>query len=250
MTTTFVAAANREALRRNSYPGRGIVVGLDTTGDYAVQVYWIMGRSENSRNRIFVDRGGGAVETAPFDPSKVKDPSLIIYQAMAESHWQFAVSNGAQTTDAVNVNNIENDLDMVLVDWQHEPDAPNFTPRITAVVDLGNSIPLLQISLLKKSPFDRPVFGTGCDRQLFRYELAGADRFGYGHCVTTYSGDGNPLPAFQGEPYLLPFVPGGAKEIAEDIWSLLNEDNRVALVTKLIEFATGDVSIHIINKLG
>ena len=228
MEVKISAEKNLLALKENSYPGRQIIIGLDESGKYGVQVYSIMGRSENSRNRVFIEDAEGALKTAPADPSKVKDPSLIIYQAMAENYlFNYAVSNGHQTTDAAEVDTL-NDLQ----EWIYEPDSPNFTPRITARFDFGKNHNSLaaEILILKKSPL-----GTDCDRSLYNLAIPVA---GLGYCVSTYSGDGDPLPPFKGDPYLLP-LKGNIEEVANSIWEALNEENRVSLAVKFVDILTG-----------
>lgn len=233
----------------HSYPGRGIVCGLDESEKYLVQIYWIMGRSPNSRNRIFIEEADGILKTEAADLSKVKDSSLIIYTAMLSDEDTFVVSNGAQTEDALeagsNIYGLE--YGQFTENWQYEPDKPNFTPRITSVSSIeyygDRSVEektiLLQMSLLKKSPF-----GKSCERHLFSYNslLAGA-----GYCITTYSGDGNPLPAFEGEPYLLPLT-GTQEEILEAYWKVLDEENKISLAVKFINIDTREQKILIKNK--
>jgi len=218
----ILAGRNLEALKRNSYPGRGIIVGMDETGKHLVQVYWIMGRSENSRNRIFVVEDDGVLKTAPFDPEKVKDPSLIIYTAMAESSKGYAVSNGHQTLDCLSGRGLNYSLDK----WQYEPDSPNFTPRISALIVPRIFPPqIAEMSILEKSPF-----GDQCDRYLYKLDISSP---GLGYCITTYNGDGDPLPPFTGDPYLLPLV-GSMEEIAQTFWDSLNPGNKVSLAVKFV----------------
>lgn len=247
-----VAQENLLQFRENPYPGRGIIVGLDETGKYLVQVYWIMGRSENSRNRVFVSGENGLLSTEAADPSKVKDPSLIIYNAMGEEKGQYVVSNGHQT-DAV-IAGIVNDGVLesygrlgitfagVMRSWTYEPDAPNFTSRITAVSSwwlFGEEIrPFSKMSILRKSPWH-----DGCDRHLYEFE---GHCPGFGHCITTYSGDGDPLPSFEGEPVLLSLV-GSAEEIAATYWKTLNNENKVSLAVKFISME-GSSQTVIYNK--
>jgi len=241
------AERNLLALKENPYPGRGIIVGMDETGKFLVQIYWIMGRSENSRNRIFVEKKG-EVKTSPADPTKVKDPSLIIYTAMDQIYYNsgtfdennmlvdnvFAVSNGHQTTDALCV-----DLKPSLTKWQYEPDAPNFTPRITARFKTFYNYPTVtEMSILRKSP----VSDT-CERLLFKMPLTP----GFGHCITTYTGDGNPLPSFEGDPYVLPLT-GSMEKIADSIWNSLNEENRISLAIKFINPEERGFFTKVINK--
>jgi IMP cyclohydrolase len=238
------AQANLLALGQNPYPGRGIVAGLDETGQYLVQVYWIMGRSENSRNRVFkADNETGRLFTEAADPSKVKDPSLIIYNAMRErGDWyntlHYVVSNGDQT-DTVVESMGPLSLYEVLAGRRYEPDAPNFTQRITAVHSLWKERPFLQMSILRRS-----MLGEACDGVLFVYDQLHP---GYGYCITTYSGDGDPLPPFYGDPIVMPLV-GGMQDIAWTYWDSLNEANRVSLAVKWIEVGNGRSDIRIINK--
>ncbi len=239
MESKVLAERNLLALKENPYPGRGIILGLDETGQYAVQVYWIMGRSENSRNRVFIEEFEGILKTAAADPSKVKDPSLIIYQAMAENYLcHYAVSNGHQTLKVSTVKDLNN-----LADWTYEPDAPNYTPRISGRFDLlatdENSSLVTEILLLKKSPLSE-----ACDRHLYKLAISTP---GLGYCVTTYSGDGDPLPSFAGEPYLLP-ITGEIEDVIDSIWQNLNEENRVSLAVKFIDIETGKSFLKIINK--
>lgn len=237
----LVADANLFNLSENPYPGRGIVVGLDETGQNLVQVYWIMGRSENSRNRVFKSEGG-RLFTEAADPSKVKDPSLIIYNAMRETRYKdvlaHVVSNGAQT-DAV-ADGFANGMGMsqVLSRFSYEPDVPNFTPRITAVCGWHNDASSVAMSMIRKSPWN-----AACDQLSYAINGFGP---GFGLCFTTYSGDGDPLPAFQGEPYLVP-LNGNMYQIALEYWKALNAENRVSLAVKFIP-KEGDSSIVIKNK--
>ena len=233
-------------LASNPYPGRGIVIGMDETGESLIQAYWIMGRSASSRNRVFIEDKNGSIITDYADPSQAKgDPELIIYRAMGHENLKdlasHVVSNGKQT-DAV-LYELELVLPGNLVDslanWEYEPDAPNYTPRITAESGyLSQKMPYGQMVLLRKS-----ILGDFCERNYFSF-----DQFlpGIGHCMTTYLGDGNPLPAFAGEPYLLP-LKGKIYEVANTLWAALNEENRVALAVKFIE-PNGDFYTKIINK--
>lgn len=230
-----LAQTNLLALKQNPYPGRGLVVGLDSSFQYLIQAYWIMGRSKNSRNRIFVAESDGLLKTAPADPKSVEDPSLIIYTAMAEDFCnRYAVSNGHQTLDALDPNGLS-----YLENWQYEPDAPHYTPRISAVIDFLTWPACAEISILRKSPFT-----ARCERSFFTLDLASSGR---GYCITTYSGDGNPLPAFRGEPYLLP-LKGNIDQVAQNLWESLNEKNRVSLAVKFIDRDSGVSKIKIINK--
>jgi len=232
------AEGNLRALRDNPYPGRGIIVGMDESGGALVQVYWIMGRSANSRNRVF-ESEGGHVWTAAADASKVKDPSLIIYNAMRELKGLYVVTNGDQTDTIVQAALAGASMSQALNTRRYEPDAPNFTPRISAVCSLRDGVPVSELSILKKS-----ALGAGCDRQTFRIEQFAK---GYGHCITTYAGDGDPLPSFRGEPYILPLT-GDIGGVARSIWAVLNPANRVSLAVKFIDLGNGASRLHIVNQ--
>lgn len=239
-----IASANFAALAENPYPGRIIIAGLDETGKNLVQVYVIMGRSENSRNRVFGCEGK-RLFTEAADPSKVKDPSLIIYNAMDQAvYGEFTihvVSNGHQTDDVVSSYRRRRGLHETMHAWSYEPDSPNFTPRITAS-SYWSSLkrkPVIRMSLLRKSQWS-----AECDRHFFQKNDVGA---GYGYCLTTYRGDGSPLPPFRGEPYLLP-LRGDAQSIAQTYWEALNADNRVSLAVKFIPEHGASGTTTIINK--
>ena len=238
-----LAYQNLAALAANPYPGRGLIVGLDEAGENLIQVYWIMGRSANSRNRIFIEDEDrvGVLKTAPANLSKVQDPSLIIYTAMDyDEMTNFHVVTNGHHTGSVLRDGLEN----LAFDWGYEPDAPNFTPRIGATAffdDQDNHF--AQLALLKKSPFfEGNQAGEGTD--FYFYELSIFP--GCGYCVTTYSGDGDPLPSFTGDPYLLP-LSGSIEDIAQTIWKALDPENRVSLAVKSIS-REGEIGLHIINK--
>ena len=233
-----VAESGMRSLRENPYPGRGIVMGVDDAGENVVQVYWIMGRSENSRNRVF-NFEGGRLFTEAADPSKVKDPSLIIYNAMQESREFFVVSNGSQTDVVLGHPGAES-LQYTLRPYQYEPDSPNFTPRITgSCYFLHDETPFFQLAVLRKS-----LWSGSCDRSIYNYEKIGD---GFGFCITTYSGDGDPLPSFVGDPILMPLL-GGIGDIATTYWDALNEQNRVSLAVKFIRISSMVSTIRVINK--
>lgn len=243
------AENNLLALEKNPYPGRGIVVGIDEKGENLIQIYWIMGRSPKSRNRIFIPgESQGSLKTALADPSLVgpdEDTSLIIYKAMDHALEVYAVSNGAQTSAALSFGALDDENGGLMNpkfidDWEYEPDSPNFTPRITALTFLNNANPIIQMSLFKKSPWDKT-----CD--YYFYKLA-VPSLGLGYCITTYSGDGNPLPAFSGDPYLLPIKGNSAEKIGENFWNILNPENKVSLAVNKIDILTGVCEIKIFNK--
>jgi IMP cyclohydrolase len=230
------AESNLANLRANVYPGRGIVTGVGANGT-VVQIYWIMGRSENSRNRIFSAQMG-RVYTEAADPDKLQDPSLIIYNAMAEKRGRYVVSNGAQTDKVLDVVAHGGTFEYALRHWDPEPDKPNYTPRITAICDIHGSS-LVEMSMVRKSRW-----GDECERFHFAPALGCV---GLGYCITTYSGDGNPLPPFVGEPLLMP-LDGDTASLAMTYWCVLNEDNRVALVVKTIRPHTGATEVKFFNK--
>lgn len=224
-------------LAANPYPGRGICVGLDETGTIALQVYWIMGRSPNSRNRIFVV-DGPTLRTTPADPAKLVDPSLVIYNAMRELPGAYIVSNGDQTDTIFEMMNEGRTFAQALETREYEPDAPNFTPRISAVILARRKRFDAYMSIVRKSPL-----GAAAERATYEYEALPK---GAGYTITTYSGAGAPLPSFEGTPYLLP-LRGPARNAAQVIWDALNAENRVALAVKSIDLATGLSAIDVIN---
>ncbi|HTW96273.1 MAG TPA: IMP cyclohydrolase [Candidatus Methylomirabilis sp.] len=233
------ADRNLQALKANRYPGRGLIVGLSQGGLYLVQVYWIMGRSASSRNRIFISDDPTSLRTVPIDVAKIENPGLLIYRAMAEFDKLYVVSNGDQTETVISTDKKGMFFEQGMRCRDYEPDAPNYTPRITAIFSRKLGYPAAEILVLKKSEF-----GIGCDRFLYRYEEFHP---GLGRCVTTYSGDGDPLPSFCGEPYLLP-LHGDIDEVARTIWSALDTANRVALAVKFIDKEGKEPSvIKIIN---
>ena len=239
MNLKSTAVANMEDLRRNRYPGRGIVIGQTPDGQHLVQVYWIMGRSDNSRNRIFVQEGD-LVRTAPFDESKVEDPSLIIYNCIRTLGPAHIVSNGDQTDTIHEGLEQQRSFEESLYTRTFEPDAPNYTPRIAGLVNLDDECHAYQLGILKTldNDEDHPA------RQVFNY---GNFIAGIGHFIATYDGDGSPLPSFSGEPRALPI----GDEIGECLdlyWEALNEDNRVSLLVKFIDPESNESEIRIANK--
>ncbi len=224
-------------LTRDPYVGRGIIAGLSEDGKNAVAAYFIMGRSANSRNRVFAEHDG-AVFTEPFDPSKVEDPSLIIYAALRTVGKKLIVTNGDQTDTIVEGIRLGSDFSGSLRTREFEPDAPNLTPRISAELDFSDGFDY-KMSILKSED----AAGSACARYSFEY----APLPGLGHFIHTYVGDGNPLPTFQGEPERVA-IPNGVDEFAEEIWQSLNEDNKISLLVRYTDVASGKVSQKIINK--
>jgi IMP cyclohydrolase len=233
--------AHAAALQANPYPGRGIVLGLTPDGRNLVQVYWIMGRSENSRNRVFVQEGD-VIRTRPHDVSKVADPSLIIY-ATARVHGAcHVVTNGDQTDTVWQALQVGGTFEGALRTRTFEPDAPNYTPRISGMTDLHGPC-VYRLSILKPAVAGDP---KACVRQVFEYERAEP---GVGHCLHTYRGDGNPLPAFEGEPYPVA-LENDLDAVAAGFWGRLNADNRISLWVKFVGVADGAAKVKIVNKLG
>lgn len=226
-------------LRENSYPGRGIVIGRSADGTKAVAAYFIMGRSENSRNRIFVQDGEG-IRTQAFDPSKLVDPSLIIYAPVRVLGNKTIVTNGDQTDTIYEGMDRQLTFEQSLRTREFEPDAPNYTPRISGILHVENGKYNYAMSILKSNNGNP----ESCNRYTFAYENAAA---GEGHFIHTYQCDGNPLPSFEGEPKLVA-IPDDMEAFAQMLWTSLNEDNKVSLFVRYIDIATGKYETTIINK--
>jgi hypothetical protein len=223
-------------LKGNPYPGRGIVLGCSPDGEQSVIAYFIMGRSENSRNRIFIPCEDG-IRTEAFDPSKMTDPSLIIYHPIRVLDDMYIVTNGDQT-DTIRDHLLEGHCYRhALNTREFEPDAPNYTPRISGVVKPDGSYNLSILKSLNGDP-------SCCCRYFYEYD---APKAGLGHFIHTYQGDGSPLPSFEGEPRPVS-LPGSAQELADLLWSSLNEDNKVSLYVQYIHRKTGESKQIIINK--
>ncbi|MEJ2746924.1 MAG: IMP cyclohydrolase [Anaerolineae bacterium] len=217
-------------IQQNSYPGRGLVIGRTETGDWAI-VYWIMGRSPNSRNRRFV-ADGVTLRTEPIDLASVENPELIIYEAMLELPGIFLVSNGDQTRTLYETLQKGGSFDEALLTREREPDAPNYTPRISGMIVPENATSPVTLSILKANPADpAPADPALTDR--FTYRPAPPPP-GLGTCLTTYMGDGRPLPSFSGDPVWLP-LQGNPDTILQTYWDGLDADNRVALAVKVVE---------------
>lgn len=235
-----LARQNFQRLAANPYPGRGIVIGKIKDADEFVQIYWIMGRSPNSRNRIFVKEESGFVRTEVFDKREPHDPSNIIYYALKHTGNDHVVTNGHQTDTIIEALAGGKTFEQGLDKWQFEPDPPNYTPRIAGRVQITGNTVRYSLACLKCQAND-PKYST---RQYFHYETAVE---GCGHLITTYSGDGNPLPAFSGEPVLVPLA-ADIGRIADEYWAALNADNRVALAVKTIKIRDNSFAVRIVNK--
>lgn len=226
-------------LAGNAYPGRGIVIGKSADGKYAVTAYFIMGRSANSRNRIFVEDGAG-IRTQAFDPSKLEDPSLIIYAPVRVLGNKTIVTNGDQTDTIYELMDKQQTFEQALRTREFEPDAPNYTPRISGIMHLENGGYNFAMSILKSNNGDP----SSCNRFTFAYQNPKA---GEGRFLHTYMGDGSPLPSFEGEPTLVG-IEGGIDEFTKAVWENLNEENKVSLFVRYIEIATGNYESRIVNK--
>lgn len=234
--TTF---SLEKELKENSYPGRGIVIGRSADGKHAVTAYFIMGRSENSRNRIFVKDGEG-IRTEAFDPSKLEDPSLIIYAPVRVLGNKTIVTNGDQTDTIYDLMDKQYTFEQALRTREFEPDAPNYTPRISGVLHFDNGSFNYAMSILKSNNGNPEA----CNRYTFAYENPVA---GEAHFIHTYMGDGNPLPSFEGEPTLVD-VPDNMEDFADLVWNNLNNDNKVSLFVRYINIEDGSYETKIINK--
>ena len=226
-------------LRDNSYPGRGIILGKTPDGTKAVAAYVIMGRSENSRNRIFVEDGGG-IRTQAFDPSKLVDPSLIIYAPVRVLGNKTIVTNGDQTDTIYEGMDKQLTFEQSLRSREFEPDGPNYTPRISGIMHIENGKYNYAMSILKSSDGSP----ESCHRYTFAYENPKA---GEGHFIHTYQCDGDPLPSFEGEPKRIQ-IPDDMEAFAGLLWDSLNEDNKVSLFVRYIDIQTGKYESKIINK--
>lgn len=226
-------------LNSNTYPGRGIVIGKTKDGKKAVTAYFIMGRSNNSRNRVFVEEGEG-IRTQAFDPSKLEDPSLIIYAPVRSLGNKIIVTNGDQTDTIYEGMDKQLTFEQSLRTREFEPDAPNYTPRISGIMHVENGKYNYAMSILKSNNGNPKA----CNRYTFAYENPVA---GEGHFIHTYMHDGNPLPSFEGEPKLVE-INGYIDEFTNMVWTNLNEDNKVSLFVRFIDIETGEYETRIVNK--
>ena len=225
-----------DILANNTYPGRGIVVGKTPDGTKAAIAYFIMGRSENSRNRIFKEEGTD-VTIYPHDPSKVEDPSLIIYSPIRVWENKVVVTNGDQTDTVYDFLKAGKTFEEALTTREFKPDAPNFTPRISAELTFGDDY-TYKMSILKSAD----EIGSACNRYTYCYNALA----GLGHFIHTYNCDGNPIPTFTGEPERVAIL-DDIDEFCDMIWTNLNKDNKISLYVRYIDLATGEVENRMIN---
>lgn len=227
-----------ELIEGNTYVGRGIVIGKSEDGKKACSAYFIMGRSANSRNRIFVEKNG-EIFTEPFDASKVEDPSLIIYAAVRQYKNNLIVTNGNQT-DTI-YEGLEKGISFsdALKTREFEPDAPNFTPRISGMLTFENGDFTYEMSILKSADY----VGSACSRYTFSYPSIS----GVGHFIHTYICDGKPIPTFCGEPERV-IIPSSIDEFTETLWDKLDANNKISLYVRYTDLETGAIETRIINK--
>lgn len=229
----------QEILKNNAYPGRGIVLGKSEDGKYAVTAYFIMGRSANSRNRVFVEDGEG-IRTQAFDESKLEDPSLIIYAPVRVLGNKTIVTNGDQTDTIYEGMDKQMTFEQSLRSRQYEPDAPNLTPRISGIMHVENGKYNYALSILKSN--------NGREGAHNRYTFAYENPFaGEAHFIHTYNENTNPLPSFEGEPTWVG-ISGNIDEFTNSVWENLNEENKVSLFVRYIEIETGKYETRIVNK--
>ncbi len=228
-------------LKNNEYPGRGIIIGANASGEKLVQVYWVMGRSENSKNRIIVLEDD-TIKTKPFDVSKCKDPSLIIYNALRHFDNYYIISNGDHSDTVYDFLKSGDTFESALKQRTFEPDGPNYTPRISGLIIFNPEKPVYKMNILKAAENNPslPVKKT--------WDYDGFEN-GIGHCFHTYKENGNPLPPFKGAPYQVE-LGESIEDVAEFYWNILNQNNRISLAVKFIDAKTGEVEYKIINKLG
>lgn len=235
----FAQQQFEERVRRNRYPGRGLVIGRSDSVDAWLQIYWIMGRSVSSQNRRFV-ASGGTLRTEPIDVKTIADPSLLIYEAMLELPGKYLVSNGDQTRTLYETLAAGGTFESAQAQRQREPDAPHYTPRITGLLSLQSGKAEVMLGILKANPIDP----TQTDRFAFRPAAPAA---GFGVGLTTYAGDGTPIPSFCGDPLLLP-CKGTSEVVLKTYWEALNPEYRVAMAVKRIPLNGGSGSIIVKNR--
>lgn len=227
----------KELLSGNDYQGRGILTGTSENGKYAIIAYFIMGRSNNSRNRIFKQEGND-ITIYPFDESKVEDPSLIIYSPLRVIDNKVIVTNGDQTDTIYDFVKMGKTFKEALETREFEPDGPNWTPRISSMLTLGDKYSY-EVSILKSID----ELGSACQRYTYSYPSVN----GLGHFISTYETNGNPLPTFQGEPRRVN-LGNDIDELFNDIWNTLNEENKISLVVRFIDLETKEEKTRLVNK--
>ena len=228
----------KELLENNTYPGRGIIIGKSEDGTKAVTAYFIMGRSENSRNRVFIEQGDEVI-IHPFDASKVEDPSLIIYSPIRVYENNLIVTNGDQTDTVYDGLVAGMSFEQALTQREFEPDAPNFTPRISGMITFDEDNFTYKMSILKSADAQ----GSACNRYNYAYNSLS----GIGHFIHTYVCDGNPIPTFMGEPERIE-IKGDIDEFTNTIWNALNEQNKISLYVRFVDLGTGECENRMINK--
>lgn len=228
----------KELLENNTYPGRGIIIGKSEDGTKAVTAYFIMGRSENSRNRVFIEQGDEVI-IHPFDASKVEDPSLIIYSPLRVYENNLIVTNGDQTDTVYDGLVAGMSFEQALTQREFEPDAPNFTPRISGMITFDEDNFTYKMSILKSADAQ----GSACNRYNYAYNSLS----GIGHFIHTYVCDGNPIPTFMGEPERIE-IKGDIDEFTNTIWNALNEQNKISLYVRFVDLKTGECENRMINK--
>jgi len=239
MSLEQIAKVNEEKIKQNKYPGRGIIVGLSPDGKKYIQIYWIMGRSENSRNRVFKIEDN-LVKTEAFEKEKMVDPSLIIYYPIKNCGDYHIVSNGDQTDTIYEYIKNDKTFEDALNTREFEPDFPNYTPRISGLIDLSKEKPSYALSILKSINGNKEF----CQRSYYYY-----NNFlqGFGHCIHTYKEDGNPIPSFVGEPFIVKLY-DNINDNAEYFWNLLNKENKISLLVKYIDVESREIEFKIINS--
>ena len=238
LTPIYGILTPEEMLKDNTYPGRGIIIGKTPDGTKAMTAYFIMGRSENSRNRIFTEKNG-EVFTEPFDAAKVQDPSLIIYAAIRSYENNLIVTNGNQTDTIYDGLRDGKCFTKALESREFEPDGPNFTPRISGMLTFGEGDFTYQMSILKSADAE----GSACNRFTYKY----APVSGLGHFLHTYVCDGNPIPTFQGEPERIA-VCDDIDEETDRLWKALNENNKISLYVRYVDLKSGKTENRLVNK--
>ena len=238
MANIYDSFAPEALLRDNVYPGRGIIIGKSADGRCAVTAYFIMGRSENSRNRVFTEKDGG-IYTEPHDYSKVSDPSLIIYAAIRKIGNKLIVTNGDQTDTIYDFLAKGEDMRAALRTRDFEPDAPNFTPRISGVMTFDKGDFTYEMSILKSADAQ----GSFTNRYFYEYNSIA----GLGHFIHTYVTDGNPIPTFQGEPERVK-IPSDIDAFTNTVWENLNENNKISLYVSYTDLESGKEETRLINK--